>query len=109
MAAVKAAVRLIIAIVFVVGTVCATACPDIVAFQSHCHPEKSGSETPSRETGANCLQSDELLSQKNFSDGFVLPAATVTSPLSEPAEPIAPLVDAPRLSTRILRSVILRI
>src|SRR5262245_3851859 len=71
----KALVALVTFIAFCGGTICATACPAHIVIHKQmplpCHSEETQDHGPTKNSGEDsCLQTDHVLSQKSFADGF---------------------------------------
>ena len=105
----KAFAALTLAMVFLAGTICAVACPELFIRQTHCHNETKQSDDARKSADDDCLRTALLLSPKSFTDGFVLPSVAIAVPLPEPAIPIVPHTSVSIPSWVSLRTVVLRI
>ena len=91
-----------VAVMFMLATVCAAACPQTIQPTS-CHSDEH------QQTEQTLCLEKNFLTQKVFVDGFVLPVGTVTLAAPE-VTPVASVQANPQIpSLANLRSVVLRI
>ena len=103
MFSVKSPATFAVALLFLLATVCAAACPEAIQPKTSCHSE---SEHESQDT--LCLEKD-FLTQKTLDDGFVLPVVSISLAVPGFAS-VARVHVQPRVPSLVnLRSVVLRI